>query len=736
MRKSLLYFYALISSCILLVNCRKKQWDEFYGRPQGLEPPIYQVLQSKPNFNLLLACIDKAGYKDILSNAGYWTLFAPTDDAFSQYFKENHLSGIDALDANTAQKIVRYCLVYNSFNTDRLDDYQSTTGWIVDKSFRRRTAYYDLFDTATVNGQLLHTIASNRNAAYVSSDNNNKYIPYFTNPFFTDSKLTPADYNYFFPGTPFTGLNILDARITESNIAAENGNIHVIDRVLSPLQNIEKYLASKPEYSLFNSLFERFMVTYTENADASKRYQVLNNSSDKVYVKFYNAGLAFSLNNENYMKMQDNDGQMNGWSIFAPTNDVLEPYLKNVVLEHYNNDLNNLNKLPIQTLIDFLNAHLWQSPVWPTKFATSGNFLGEEARFDASTDIVDKKILSNGFFYGTHKVQESNLFSTVYARPYLDPQYTLMTRLLNQELKSTITNPNFKYTILMLSDDQLRALGFDWDGNRSSWVNTIPGVLGAGDPKGTVNRLINMCVISTPNNELGNLSAPGIIASIGGELIKYNNGQLYAAGNIDIGKNVTVTGSKPMKNGIAYYTDGPLLFSAITPGKTLEALAAQPNSPYYHFFQYLKNSKLYTASTGAITGVPLGFFGTFLIPDSVAIKTAVTNGLLPGTVTPSGKVPNYTPTAGNEIEQVEAFLKFHMLQQSVIADGKIQDCKTNYTNLNDETGVVNIISVPATGSLLFKDSYGNTASINPAFSNVLADRIVIHSINACLQPNK
>ncbi|MFL5745757.1 MAG: fasciclin domain-containing protein [Niastella sp.] len=735
MRRSLLFCYVLISSCVLLVNCRKKEWDKFYSRPEGLEPPIYQVLKSKGNFNLLLACIDKAGYKDILSNAGYWTLFAPTDEAFNKYFKENSLSGIDALDSVKAQRIIRYCLVYNSFNTDRLDDYQSTTGWVTDKAYRRRTAYYDLFDTATVGGQLIHTIASNRNGGYVSSDNNNKYISYFTNPFFTDSKITAADYNYFYPNSSFTGLNILDASITESNIAAENGNIHAIDKVLSPLQNIEKYLASKPEYSLFNSLFQQFMVTYTENADATTKYQILNNSSDKVYVKFYNSGLGFSLNNENYFKQQDNDGQMNGYTIFAPTNDVLEPYLKKVVLEHYNNDLNNLSKLPIQSLIDFLNAHLWQTPVWPTKFATSGNFLGEEARFNAGTDIVDKKILSNGFFYGAHKVQESNLFSTVYARPYLDPQYSLMTRLLNQELKSTITNPNFKYTILMMTDDKIRALGFDWDGNRSSWVNTIPGVLGASDPKGTLNRLINMCVVATPNNELGNLSGQGIIATVGGELIKYDNGQFYAAGNIDNNSRVTVTDTKLMKNGIAYYTDGLPLFSAITPGKRLEALAALPNSPYYHFFQYLKNSKLYTATTGAITGVPLGFFGTFLIPDSNAIKTAVTNGLLPGTVSGTGKVPNYTPTAGNEIEQVESFLKFHILQQTVIADGKVQDSKTNFTNLSDQTGVINVIS-SAGGGLAFKDSFGNVASLDPVNSNVLADRIVIHSINMCLQPNK
>jgi uncharacterized surface protein with fasciclin (FAS1) repeats len=727
MRSALPLCYVLIASCVLFVNCRKKQWDEFYGRPDGLEPPIYQVLQSKANFKLLLACIDKAGYKDILSHAGYWTLFAPTDEAFNSYFKENNLSGIDGLNTETASKIVRYCLVYNSFNTDRLDDFQAPSGWVADQAFKRRTTYYDLFDTATLNGQLINTLASNRNGpVYNPNDNNNKYLPFFTNPFFKSAKLTAADYNYFYPGISFTGLNVLDAHITESNIAAENGNIQVIDKVLSPLLNMEKYLAGKPEYSLFNSLFQRFMAGYVENTEATHKYQVLTNSSDNVYVKYYNGGLAFSLNNENYLKTQDNDGQMNGWTLFAPTNDVLEPYLKNVVLEHYNNDLNNLSKLPIQILVDLLNAHMWQTPVWPTKFATTSNYLGEEARFDAGADILDKKILSNGFFYGAHKVQQSNLFFTVYARPYLDPKYSLMTRLLNTDLKPIITNPNFRYTLLMMSDDQIRALGFDWDGNRSEWINTVPGVIGASDAKGTMPRLINLAVISTPKNELNNLNGEGIVETMGGEMIKFQNGKLYAAGNLDKGNMVTVTGAKPMQNGLVYYTDGLLVFSPTTIGKRLEALAAIPASPYFRFFEYLKNSKLYTATTGTISGVPLGFFGTFLIPDNNAIQAAITDKQLPATP---------MPTATQDIEQVTRFIQFHILKKPVINDGKTAgNIETTFRNLNDQVGMVDVTNAP--GLFLFKDPFGRMATLNATGSNELADRIVIHSINNYLQPNQ
>ncbi len=84
---------------------------------------------------------------------------------------------------------------------------------------------------------------------------------------------------------------------------------------------------------------------------------------------------------------------------------------------------------------------MWQSTVWPSKFNNTYNFLGEAAKMNTATDIVDRKVLSNGFFYGTKKVNEPNVFATVYGKAYLNPRYTLMTRLLDMELKGIITNP-------------------------------------------------------------------------------------------------------------------------------------------------------------------------------------------------------------------------------------------------------------------------------------------------------
>ena len=126
---------------LFMTSCVKKEFKEYYERPDDLADPIYQQLEARGNFTNLLACIEKAGYTRTLSNAGYWTLFAPNDAAFSAYFSANGISSIDDLDTETATKIVRYSLVYNAFRVDQLSSYQSSTGVLPNQAFKRRTVY-------------------------------------------------------------------------------------------------------------------------------------------------------------------------------------------------------------------------------------------------------------------------------------------------------------------------------------------------------------------------------------------------------------------------------------------------------------------------------------------------------------------------------------------------------------------------------------------------------------------
>ncbi|MGI4020989.1 MAG: fasciclin domain-containing protein [Janthinobacterium lividum] len=738
MNKHIQQLFLLFSFLLLITSCRKQAFDDFYGRPDNLAPAIYQQLQAKGNFTSLLTCIDKAGYKNTLSNAGYWTMFAPNDDAFKQYFTDNNITGIAQVDSVAARKIVTYSLVYNAFQTDHIADFQNTTlGWVANSAFKRRTTYYD--DVyANANSPTGNSLSSNRNGPlYTFGDNNNKYIPYFYSTFFAARNLTATDYNYFYPKITYTGFNVAGGAVVNKNVVAENGVIHEVNRVTLPLPSLEQYLSSNANYSVFQQLYEKYMVSYTINSDATHRYQVLTGSTGQVAIKQYNPLLGYSLNNENYLKLQDNDGQSDGYSLFVPNNTVLNNYLNTVILENYK----TIDKLPTSIITDLLNAHMWQTTVWPSKFSTTSNVQGEPARFDANVDVTDKMICSNGFFYGTNKVQLANVFNSVYARPYLDPNYTLMTRALDLGLKYIIINPSVKVTLFMMSDAFLRSLGYDYSSALSSFTYTAPGtttVVSGSIAQGRILRLLYLHTVLTPNGELNNLGGPGITETYGGEYIRYQDNVVYAAGNQEYNQIPKVASVKNTTNGPVYYLNTSVLqVSEKNVGYHLLLNGAKATDAYGMFYQYLLNSPLYISTAvggGTITGIQPGVFYTMFIPTNAAIQTAINQGDLPGTGTGTVKVPNYNPTAQTDKDLVSRFILYHILNKTtVVPDGKKPG--TYSTLLSTSTGDAATFNVASTaGTLRITDANGRISNLIPGnYSNVLSNYIVIHQIDNYLK---
>jgi uncharacterized surface protein with fasciclin (FAS1) repeats len=743
MYKKIYLFAFVVSFATLFTSCKKK-FDDYYARPTNLANPIYKQLVDDGKFTNFVTLIDKAGYKETLAAAGYWTIFAPTDSAFSSdtefaaYIQARGFSSVAAIDSVTAQMIVQYLLVFNGFEKERIDDYQSPLGWLPNTSFKRRTAYYTgFYKDTTYAGQALIATPSNRNnngtnnSYYVFADNGNKYIPCFTSEYLSASGLSASDYNYFYPQSTFSGFNIANAKVTKKDIAAENGVIHIIDRVVTPAKSIDQYLRSKPEYSLFRSILERFMVLFIKNINATQRYQVLNGGNSDVSVKVYSNLLAFSPNNENYFKLQDNDGQKEGWTMFVPTNDSLDKYINTVVLQQYP----TLQSLPLNIISDLLNAHMWQSTVWPNKFNSTNNFLGEPAKMNNTTDIIDKKILSNGFFYGTKKVNEPNVFATVYGKAYLDPRYLLMTRLLDMDLKGIVTNPSAKYTMFMMSDAVLAAKGYSYNAASNGWVFTNPvgGATSTNDSNRlNLLRMLNTCVVETPNNELANIGtagSSGIINSYGGECLKYNGQFVSTAGSIERGVNVRIDSVRKVLNGQVVYLNDLMYFPYTLIAKNLEALGTPVASEFNYFWNYLKNSTIYNTTTFEITGLANGSFYTFFVPNKASMNAAITAGLLPGTVA----VPNFAPTLTADKLKVEKFIQYHILdKRTVIANGV--DVGSYPSLLRTAAGdpVTFSILYPA-GIFEVGDGFGRKAKLVTALTNNLSNRTVIHLVDNYLK---
>ncbi|MBK0370702.1 fasciclin domain-containing protein [Flavobacterium agrisoli] len=725
MKRRIHYCLLAIPILAFLVGCSRDVYDEYYGRPDYLEDPIYQQLEAKGNFTNFTKLIEKAGYKDILSKSGYWTMLAPTDEAFTNYFQTSGVSDVSKIDDVTAAKIVRYALIYNAFREEQMSDYQSAIGWEIDNAFRRRTAYYDGFVTKNINGKQIVTVASNRNGGYLAGDNNNKYITYFTEAYNLAKSLSEYDFHYFYPNATYSGFNIMDSKVVEADIIAENGIIHEVDKVNLPPVSLDQYLEQGADYSLFREVLEKNLVVYSFVQSATTAYHNFSGKSDDVYVKFYDPTLAFSPNNENYLKQADNDGQSDMYTMIVPDNTAFAKFRDEVLLKHYS----SLDVLPRYIFQDLVNAHMVENTVWPSKAVTAVNALNEDLRFDFNSDIKEAKILSNGIFYGSSKVQASNLFYSVYTSAYLDPRFTLATRMFNDGtgFKELISNIKTRWTLFLPSDEVLLKLGFNYNTNRSEWMYTNPatGVADAANiAKSRLSRVLYNGIVLTPKGELDNLSGSGIIRTgemdLPGEYIKWKNNKMYAAGNESNGDAVNILSYEDQQNGRTYFVDNVLNFTEEGVGLKIKRLAEASGSQYATFFNYLKNSPMYDAATGKIQGVELGVSYTFMIPNNAAMAQAIKDGVIPA---------SNNPTLEGERDLIKDFIRFHILNGKTASDDglTVGQFETLRKSSADDKTYVQVESTP--GTLIFKDLQYRSANFVKAQSNNLADRSLIHLID-------
>jgi len=744
LQKSLLFF-ALVAA---LTGCRKKIYEDFYGRPDSLANPIYQVLTERGNFKNLLALIDKSGYREtFFTGAGYWTLFAANDDAFNLYFKDRGIGGIADIDSATARAILQYCLVFNSFEKNRLDDYQATAnnaGWTPSIAFRRRTAYYTGFYKDTGAGNAAFTaIANNRNNVsgsltgnYVPDEDNNKYITYFTDDYFNNAGLTAADYNYFFPSSEYKGFNIGPAKVVRKDIPAENGVIHEMDRVITPLMSIDEYIRTRPEYSSFRAILNRLYanntIQFIYNATATHRYQVLTGKTDSVYVKAFSSALAFSPNNENFLKAEANDGQKDCWTMFVPNNAAVDAFVKNVLCQYYP----SLDQMPLDVIADFLNSHLFPTAVWPTRFTTTRNKLTEPARFDPTADVFDRKILSNGFLYGTTKVQAADVFSTVYSKAYLNPNYTMMTRLFNVTgIRLLIAKSNVPVNIFLVPDQVFAAAGYSYNVTKDVYEYK-------GSTNGVYDKLTRIaatCVFFEPfKTQVDNLSGADIVksgdAGTEGDYIRFNNNTITTGGLQDAGKTALVDSVKTATNGKVYFLNDIPIYSEKPVGTHVKNLGLATTSDYNYFWQYLSNSlSMYNATSTDIIG--LTGFNTLFAPKNSAMLQAVNDGLLPGTGTAPNKVPNFNPSDEPNRALVRKFLQYHILSShTIIPDGNLSGSLETYLK-NPLGNAVKVFVTNNKGSMAITDSYNRTANVIVPQSNNLSSRCMIHLLDNYLKYN-
>lgn len=167
---------SLLVFTLTFTACKNKDNGVTVPVPQTLT----QLITSNSRFTLLTAAVNKAGLSTILSGAGPFTVFAPTDDAFrAAGFAD--VAAINAAPVAALTNLLQYHVISGSLPA-----------------------------SAIPSGQIAKpTSATTNSAVYVSRTASTS-------------------------GTTGTTVSVNEARLAQTDVLASNGVLHVIDRVLMP----------------------------------------------------------------------------------------------------------------------------------------------------------------------------------------------------------------------------------------------------------------------------------------------------------------------------------------------------------------------------------------------------------------------------------------------------------------------------------------------------------------------
>ncbi|MDA3817465.1 MAG: fasciclin domain-containing protein, partial [Prolixibacteraceae bacterium] len=697
-------FYLRIFTFILtlsaIYSCDKAK-ENYYERPEWLEPPIYQQLEERGNFTNYLKLVDKANYTQTLNAAGYYTVFAPNDDAFSEYFSQNGYSSVDDIDSILAKKIVTYSMCITPASYETIDDFQdgTTTATLestLDKAFKRTTYNYKwVYKEADENGIERYVIdfnsspgvAGDATQIFNSNDFNQKNIPFFTSAYMAQEGISATDYNYFYPNAELTDFNVANAKVIEKDIWAENGIIHVVDKVIPPLNNLEEILEETDQCSEFKSILDKYIVEYKYAFDNFQlKYEQSSGQRQDIYMKVYR-GAAFNLNCENYLTFSQTsrqmDSQIDGYTLFAPNNTAMQDFYNDKL---FNYGYNSLDEMPDYIIREFVNAHMFMNTVWPTLFDATTNLYGEEARFDVNSNVKKIEMGSNGVFYAVDKVQATNAFSTVLADILLNPDYSLMYQaLLDVEpMAENLKSTKARYLLFPISNDQFEQAGLAFNSTSNSWEFTDDVYrpdLGSSAFT-ALQRLLYLHIILLSNDEeIELLTSSGVIKAYNEEYIAYNRGRIYGSGNSRATQpRITETIESGAINGQSYALSNAILFSNGNIGEVLSVTSISSDYKATQLMAYLRkiadatyvnddgidtylSGCVYNNENQEIKDISNTSFLTVFLPNDEAIAKAVEDGVLPA-------IENFANgTLGPEVlaqdnQTMENFIKYHIIKNN------------------------------------------------------------------------
>lgn len=433
-------------------SCSDK-YDLDSEQPSGLNT-LYGYLQNEGNFTNFLQLIDDCGYADVLSKTGSMTLFAANDEAFEQFYASNEWGVKSYSELSEAQKklLLNSARIGNPYPTSML----STAQGPVKGEVCRRASSQSLYDSVPVLSTSSEQLPDNpkwnvlkaTHDSIVLFEDNSGAAPmvHFTPKFISSQQLESSDIDFLYNDPAGTRQDddtyVNRAKILSSQFC-KNGFVHVVDRVITPLDNMAEIIRKNAKMSTYSSILERFSAPAFAGATATDEYNVQKGTSvDSVYIKRYfskrsygstaSASTAFDTDKDNgvlqgslkydpgwnyYLPEIANsrDGMMEDMAVMlVPSNEAIEDWWNNGGGKVIKDEYGTLENTPVSVLQDLINVNQLASLVasLPSRFETVLNDANETMGI-TQADVDSAYIGCNGVVYLTNKVFAPTSYSSV-----------------------------------------------------------------------------------------------------------------------------------------------------------------------------------------------------------------------------------------------------------------------------------------------------------------------------------
>lgn len=513
-RKMSRFTYSACALCLfggMFVSCE----DELLtGTPTWLGSSIYEELEKRGNFKTTLdlindgevSTVDNNGeteYSKVLKRTGSKTLFVANDEAYANFFKNNNWGVSSYADLTPSQKKLLFnsSMINSAYLIELMSNIAATSddGLPIEGSCLRRNTSLSLYDSIPLVAasempdnemwkKYKERYERKGSKMVIMKDDETSPMVHFLPDYMKSNAITSDDLSFLTNGAcNNTGESYVNGqRVITKDVTCQNGYIHQVQNVMTPMTNMAEMIANDPELSTFSKMLSRWSVPlYSPGLTSSYNQFNTTGEIDSVFVwRYLNDGFSQS---SGYHRLTSFDGveyannaNMGllpydpGWNrlyntamaqnmatdmavIIAPTNAAFDKYFAEKgkdILTRYETIDNIPNNIIVKIMKNLMKTSLIATV--PSKFGTVTN-TAQLVMGLSKADITSCMIANNGVVYKSNKVYTIPEYQSVSFPAELDDNIRIMRYMIKQlNYEAYLNSMESEYMFILPSDYALK----------------------------------------------------------------------------------------------------------------------------------------------------------------------------------------------------------------------------------------------------------------------------------------